>query len=677
MHFFSELTFGVCYYPEHWEEKLWAQDIDRMLQNGITMIRIAEFAWSKFELREGVFDYSFFDHFLDVVEQTEMKVIFCTPTATPPAWLTEKYPEVLTVDADGRQQKHGVRRHYNYNSPIYREKTRIIVEALAKHYCNRKCIIGWQIDNELNCVTNEFYSEADNKAFRDFLKQKYISLDTLNEAWGTVFWNQTYTEWEEIFLPRHAQRKACNPHLKLDSLRFYSESCIAYAKLQHDILAQYLPEDAFITTNGIFKHVDYARLQREAADFISYDCYPGFGYMEGSDEIHDRKFSLSFAMVRGCSKQIGVMEQQSGPGGWYNFRVAPTAKPGQLRLWTYQSIANGSDFVCYFRWRTCTFGTEIYWHGILGYDNRDNRRLKEIGDTIKEVQSIPKLGGSTYTAKVALLRDYDNEWDGETDVWHGPVRDYSQMEIGKALLAAHIPFTYVTISEETRQEDLAGFEIIFAPHMSIVDPVILEKIKVYVRNGGRFVSGARTGYKDLNGRCPMKIMPVDMNDLFGIEIREFTAVMPWEKQSALMGEEHLDMPKFCDMLTPIADTCRVMAVYEYDYYKGQAAVTENGFGKGYAYYYGAAFERKAVRAFLDRIGIKSPIQGKISAPEDCEIAIRSGEEEYVFLLNYAGEERTVTFHRPYQNMVNHEIYNGNYTLNKYDVLVLKKSEGSL
>ena len=251
MKYFNRLAMGTCYYPEHWDESLWLNDLQRMLKAGIGTIRIAEFAWNKFENEEGVFTFDFFDRFLDVVEQTDMKVIFCTPTATPPAWLTQKYPEVLQADQDGHIFYHGCRRHYNYNAPVYLEKTRIIVEELAQHYANRRCIVGWQIDNELNCQIGEFFSEADNAAFRVFLKEKYGTLNKLNEAWGTVFWNQTYTDWSQIYLPRHTPHNTSNPHLKLDSLRFYSESCISYCKLHYDILKKHLPKNVFVTTQEI------------------------------------------------------------------------------------------------------------------------------------------------------------------------------------------------------------------------------------------------------------------------------------------------------------------------------------------------------------------------------------------------------------------------------------------
>ncbi|MBQ7371131.1 MAG: beta-galactosidase, partial [Blautia sp.] len=168
----DRISLGTCYYPEHWDKKLWHEDLRRMKANGIFTIRIAEFAWNLVEPREGEFTFDFFDEFLDVAEEEGMRVIFGTPTATPPVWLTEKYPEVLNCRIDGVKYRHGMRRHYNYNSPMYQKLSARIVEKIAEHYGKRPCIVGWQVDNEINCETDVFYSESDTIAFREFLKEK-------------------------------------------------------------------------------------------------------------------------------------------------------------------------------------------------------------------------------------------------------------------------------------------------------------------------------------------------------------------------------------------------------------------------------------------------------------------------------------------------------------------------
>ena len=440
----EKLSLGTCYYPEHWDKKMWRDDLRRMKENGIFTIRIAEFAWNKVEPTEGEFTYEFFDEFLDVAEEEQMKVIFGTPTATPPVWLTEKYPEVLNCRLDGTPFYHGMRRHYNYNSPIYQELSARIVKKVAKHYGKRPCIVGWQIDNELNCEVDEFYSESDTLAFREFLKKKYKTLDALNEAWGTIVWNQTYTNWKEIYVPRTTVHDSTNPHQVLDYYRFISDSTIRFCKMQSDIIRKYKKPEDFITTNGIFGNVDNHKMEDECLDVLTYDSYPNFAYCliedpKHSDDLNDRKWSKNLSEVRSICPHFGIMEQQSGANGWNTRMEAPAPKPGQMTLWTMQSIAHGADYVSFFRWRTATVGTEIYWHGILDYDNRYNRKLAEVNRIWHRVQAIEGVTGAEYKAAFALVKDYDNVWDAQLDVWHERLMKKSEKEIFVAAQLSHTP----------------------------------------------------------------------------------------------------------------------------------------------------------------------------------------------------------------------------------------------
>lgn len=410
------LSLGVCYYPEHWDESLWPDDLRRMKEAGITRVRVFEFAWNLAEPEDGIYDFSLFDRFLNLAADMGVEVIMCTPTATPPAWLTAAYPEVLNADKDGNVMHHGHRRHYNYNSPVYQAYTRRIVEALGRRYGQHPAIVGWQLDNEINCEINDFYSEADRKAFRAYLRQKFGTLDKLNEAIGARFWNQTYTDWSQVDMERFSPHEHQNPHMRLLELRFISRSAVNYAKLQADTLRPFIG-DRFITTNGLFSHLDNFDMVNKALDFITYDSYPNFAYGdEGVNGRHsslrDRAWSWNLSLARALSPNFGIMEQQSGANGWDFSMLAPMPKPGQMTLWSMQSIAHGADYVSYFRWRTAPYGTEIYWHGLNDYDNRPNRRMAEVTAFGKRVRKLSGLAGSRYEAKVALVADYLNEWDG-------------------------------------------------------------------------------------------------------------------------------------------------------------------------------------------------------------------------------------------------------------------------
>ena len=674
----KRLVMGTCYYPEHWPEKLWREDLQRMLDTGIEVIRIAEFAWSKVEPTEGSYTYEFFDRFLDLAEEMGMKVIFCTPTATPPAWLTEKYPEVLNADIQGNLFRHGMRRHYNYNSPIYRKLCAQITEKFAAHYGSRKCIIGWQIDNELNCEKDLFYSESDTEAFRKFLQKKYGTLDSLNEAWGTVFWNQTYTAWEEIYVPRYTYSNSVNPHQVLDYIRLISESARSFAKLQSDIIRIYCKQGDFITTNGMFDHLDNHKLTEESLDFYTYDSYPDFAYGldmydEGEGELRDRKWSRNLSEVRSVSPIFGIMEQQSGACGWTTRLEAPTPRPGQITLWTMQSIAHGADYISYFRWRTATMGTEMYWHGILDYSGRDNRRLREIKQVHERMQAISEVAGSLYEAQVGILKDYDNNWDAEIDNWHRRVDQISQKSIYAAAQKTHTPLDYIYLTDSLRVTELQKYKVLFYPHATIMSEERAELLEEYVANGGTLVIGCRSGYKDLTGKCVMHKLPGLLAELTGTDIPEYSFIAPdagtvtvdWEGTT-------LEAAVFTDFLEAAGENARVKGTYTSDYYAGTPALICNQFGEGQAWYYGTAFTEEAAKVFLEKLGVAEPYVKLVELPAECEVAVRKkGSDRYFFILNYDKNPTRIDLYKEGINLYTGEIVSGKVELPGYGTLVLK------
>lgn len=674
----QRLVMGTCYYPEHWPEKLWKEDLLRMLDTGIEVIRIAEFAWNKVEPVEETFTFDFFDRFLDLADEVGMKVIFCTPTATPPAWLTEKYPEVLNADIKGNLFHHGMRRHYNYNSPIYRKFCARITEKFAAHYAGRKCIIGWQIDNELNCEEDFFYSESDTRAFRVFLQEKYGTLEHLNEAWGTVFWNQTYTDWEEIFVPRYTYRNSVNPHQVLDYIRLISESARSFAKLQSDIIRIYAKPGDFITTNGLFGHLDNHKMTEESLDFYTYDSYPDFGYCldmydENPKALRDRKWSRNLSEVRAISPVFGIMEQQSGACGWNTRLEAPTPRPGQITLWTMQSIAHGADFISYFRWRTCTMGTEMYWHGILDYSGRENRRLREIKQVHKLMDAIGEVAGSAYEAQVGILRDYDNIWDVEIDRWHQRVDSISQSSLFAAAQRSHTPVDYVYITDSLKSGEIKKYKVLFYPHATIMDEKRAKLLADYVAEGGILVVGCRSGYKDMTGKCVMDKLPGLLAPLTGTDIPEYSLIAPDAGKVTVDWEGTIfEAAVFTDLLEPIGERAEQKAIYTSDYYAGTCALVCNHYGKGQAWYYGSAFSEEAAGVFLHKLGVASPFRDFVEVPEECEIAVRRKDDQrYLFVLNYSKEPVQITFLKTGVDLYTKETMSGKRTLEGYETMVVK------
>ncbi|HIS57646.1 MAG TPA: beta-galactosidase [Candidatus Fimimorpha excrementavium] len=687
----DQITLGTCYYPEHWDSSLWRDDLIRMKEHGIQVVRIAEFAWNKFEPREGEFTIGWFDPFMKIAEEEGISVIFCTPTATPPAWLTEKYPEVLNADAQGLLYRHGLRRHYNYTSPKYWELSRRLIHKLAVHYCSYSNVIGWQLDNEINCEMAEFHAESDHKAFRDYMRMKFETLDNLNEKMGTTFWNQTYTDWEEIHLRRHTVGGFNNPHMELEGKRFISYAAYAFLKMQAEAIRPYLKEDQFITTNGIFPNVDYQRLVPEVLDFITYDNYPDFAYgmdanprQEGN--LKDRNSSFNLARVRSISPVFGIMEQQSGPGGWTGRILQPMPKPGQMRLWTMQAIAHGADYIGYFRWRTCGYGTEIYWHGLNDYSNGPNRRLEELKTIHEETVRLSDAGlaGARYQANYAILRDYDNDWDGAEDKMYGPLADKSMDGWFRAFQHNHIPFDFYYWRDETTAEELGQYEILIYPHPAILTRERADILMEYMKNGGTVIFGSRTGYKDEYGRCPMRPMPGFAGELCGVRVKDYTLLGPDDDMEYVSWEgDRMEAPWFNDVLEQ-KEGGEILAVFQNNYYDGEPALIRKQNGKGWGYYFGGGFSEDTANGFIQKLGMK-PVRGVSHVPAEVEAALRSktvmiqtdGTEvvrNYLFLLNYTKEEKTVELENKFEDVLSGETLTGQVKLPGYGVVCLMEEE---
>ena len=680
----SNFQLGVCYYPEQWAEGLWEDDFSRMRTLGFSVVRMAEFAWSIFEPSEGSFCFDFFDRVMDLAHRSGLRVILGTPTATPPAWLTAKYPEVLNVSQRGVAYHHGQRRHYTYNAPIYQELCQRIARQLSRHYANHPALLGWQIDNELNCEVDVFYTEADQRAFRIWLQARYGGLERLNEAWGTSFWNQTYTDWQQVFLTRLTPSNEPNPHQTLDEKRFFSDSAINFAQLQAEAIREF-DTTHWITTNGLFGHLDSHRLTRDVLDFFSYDSYPQFAHVEpdtGSEAFNallDRRWSWNLSVARGISPNFAVMEQQSGPGGWVSTFGQPTPKPGQMRLWTYQSIAHGADMLLYFRWRTAAYGSEIYWHGINDYSNRPNRRVAEAAQIGRELAIAgSSIVGSAYQAKIAIVKDYANDWDGELDNWYGPLAHQSTREWFTALQQSHIPADVLYFQSITTLADLSRYAYLVYAHPAIMTDSTAELLRAYVQQGGTLILGCRTGYKDSAGHCPMRPMPGPVAELCGITIEDFTRISSSQQAPSICWTGQttsLIADAFNEVIMVESEGVEVVATYNEDagYYAGKPALIRRPCGQGMVYYYGAAFNVGTARAMMHTLDLASPVNRQLTLSPEIELSIREDQRgnRLLFLLNYAGKPQLIQVHQAMTNLLSGETLEGEVSMAGYDVLLLR------
>ena len=677
---YNTFLYGVVYYPEQWPEERWESDLARIAATGMNVVRMGEGAWSVWEPEEGRYDFSMFDRALALCQKHGLSAIMGTPTYTPPAWLTERYPEVLRASFDGDRLVHGSRRHYNYTSPVYRAKSEAITEALARHYRDHPMVIGWQIDNELNCHLDVSFAESDHQAFRVWCRERYGTLEALNQAWGTAFWSQTYTDWDQVWLPRKTVTYQ-NPSLLLDFYRFTSDMTIRFGARQYQIIKAIAPHQ-FITHNAFqsMTNVDLPAFVQEAVDFISYDSYPEFKVcdLSLSADFRDRAESRLLSRMRGVSTKFVVLEQQSGPsgqiGGVLNGNpdyLHPTPKPGQMRLWCWNSIANGADGLLFFRWRSLPYGSEAHWNGLLYHDERNQWRLEEakrLGQEIKRLGAT--LRSTRCVSQAAILYDFDNESHARIERMTGKYRDSNELAVYQALSERHLSVDVRALSAIETGADLAGYKIVFFPHAHILTGTDVKPLREYVEAGGTLVFGCWSGYRNRNHWCYNADDKSFYESLTGVRVADFTVVTPGET-SALRFEHSgtsVPAPIFNEILAFAADDVGTLASYGSDYYAGHPGVTLHRLGAGRVVYFGTFFTPQNAATLLDALEIQDPLAAKVGIPSAIQATLRSnGEEQFCFLLNFTNKNQPVTFREAAFDLLEEQKLNGRIEIPPYGV----------
>ncbi|MCX7696058.1 MAG: beta-galactosidase [Caloramator sp.] len=626
--------FGVDYYPEHWPTQMMDKDIDRMVDMGVEVVRIGEFAWHIMEKKEGEYDFSFFDMVIEKLKKKGIKVIFGTPTATPPAWLINKYPEVLQRDENLMPKSFGGRRMYCYNNEIYREYTKKIVTQLVNHFKNEESIIAWQIDNEFGHEGSDLcFCDTCKREFRNYLKEKYVTIDNLNKAWGTVFWSQTYNTFDEIPLPLKTITYH-NPSMQLDYKRFMSRSINEYAKLQVDILRDVLGEKAVITTNiagGYFdKNFDHREMARNM-DVASYDNYPVWGGLK--EPITPANIAMDLDFIRGLKRQnFWIVEELMGAQGHTIIGYLP--RPNQAKMWAYQAVAHGAQSVLFFRYRTATFGTEEFCLGIIDQDNREGRKYREVKEFFKDVKEHKELLQSPIKSEIAFLYDYENIWAWKIQP-QSTAFNFKE-EMLKLYTAFYRHNTHIDVIDA--KDDFSGYKVVVLPVMMIVDEELKSKLEDFVKKGGTVVFTYRTSIKDRNNNLYLgKAMPCNLTELTGIEVEEIESLQ--EGQFAY-ADGKFGTTK-CSVMREMINAKEAEVLYRYQdkFYREKACITLNRFGEGEVYYIGTSADEEILSKIAEEIIVKNDIE-YYSTPYGVEVYTRYlNGKEYMFVMNHTEEEK--------------------------------------
>jgi beta-galactosidase len=524
----SKQRLGVCYYPEHWPESLWAEDARRMREIGVHFARIGEFAWSRLEPREGVYAFDWLERAIDALHRAGLEVVLGAPTATPPKWLVDKMPDMLALDARGLPRKFGSRRHYCFSHAGYARECERIVAALAKAFGERPGVAAWQTDNEFGCHdTVESYSVAARDAFRQWCAEKYKEIDVLNHAWGAVFWSMELSSFEEVELPNLTVTEP-NPAHRLDFQRFSSDQVAAFNRRQVEIIRRYSPGRTILHNfMGSFTAFDHFAVSKDL-DAAAWDNYP-LGYLERSaaDEAFKTRYmrigdpdfqAFHHDLYRACGRgRWWVMEQQPGAVNWAPWNPAP--RPGAVRLWTYEAFAGGAEVVSYFRWRQAPFAQEQMHEGLLLPNSEPNESYHDVAQISRELE---QLGAKveTYRSPVALIFDYESAWAWAIEPQG---QDFSYLAL---VLSFYRALRRLGLSVDVvppTPEAMADRKLTLAPGLFAARAELVEAL---AKSGAVVLLGPRSGSKTEDFQIPADLPPGRFRSLVDATVRRAESIRP-------------------------------------------------------------------------------------------------------------------------------------------------------
>jgi beta-galactosidase len=589
------MTIGVYYYPEAWPESQWERDIANIRKFGFEYIHLAEFAWAFMEPTEGNFQFGWLDKVIAIAQKNGLKVVLCTPSATPPVWLSRSHPEILMVNPEGRTMEPGSREQADWSSPVYRQYVERIDAKMAEHYGNNPTVWGWQLDNELSHYGQGIsYAPPSQLKFRSFLREKYGTIDRLNTDWGNAFWSQMYNSFDQIQMPNpRALVAGANPHAMLDVNRWFASEAADYLRFQASVLRRYV-KNQWVTTNFMmnFERVNPALSQNDL-DIMSFTMYPvsgglfrgELGYRMGDPAV----IGFTHDFLRNLGGGIeGPMELQPGQVNWAS--VNPWPLPGVIHSWIMRTFAQGGRLVCTYRYRQPLFGDELYHKTIVEPDGVTLAPGgKEFVQAIQEMQNIRKLyqpdaqePAELTARRTAFINNFENRWDmdnhPQTSRWN--TTDH-WMKYYRALKSVMAPVDVIT-----EDKDFSNYRYLVAPSYQLLDESLIARFRAYAENGGTLILTSRTGQKDRRGHIWEALWAQPIYDLIGAAIPKYDVLPNGRNGKVTAGGKTYEWGSWADIIEPRAGT-EVLATYSDQFYKGNAAAVSHKVGKGRVIYIGA------------------------------------------------------------------------------------------
>lgn len=675
---FPHFLHGGDYNPDQWKHmpEIWDEDMRLMKLAHCNVMSVGIFSWASLEPEEGKFEFGWLDTIMDKLAENGVYAILATPSGARPAWLAQKYPEVLRVLPNRQRILFGARHNHCYTSPVYREKTRLINQKLAERYKDHPALLAWHVSNEYG---GECHCELCQQAFREWLKKKYDNdLDKLNRAWWTSFWSHTYTDWDQIQSPAPHGEGSIHG-LNLDWKRFVTHQTVEFMKNEIAPLREITP-NVPVTTNfmGTYPGLNYWKFAPEL-DVISWDNYPRWHGEEPDWElaykvafVHDINRSLK------GGKPFMLMESTPSMTNW--MKVAKLKRPGMHLLSSIQAVAHGSDTVQYFQWRKSRGCVEKFHGAVVDHCGHENTRVfRDVAEVGKVLEKLDPIIGTTVRPEVAIIYDWENRW--AIDDMKGLIQDKKDYLL--TCQSHYRPFweNGVPVDVIDMDCDFSGYKLLIAPMLYMVRPGVAERIEKFVEEGGTFVTTYWSGIVDENDLCFLGGFPGPLRKVTGIWSEEIDSLYDHDVNHVVMKDGNplglkgeYEARELCDLIH--AETAEVLATYKDDFYAGRPALTVNSFGKGKAYY--IAFRNNGdfltdfYRALIAELKLKKVVDTEL--PQGVTAQMRTdGERVFVFILNFVPEERQVDLRdMRFKDMITEEDVTGCIVLPPYGVKILER-----
>lgn len=671
----GRLLHGGDYNPDQWLEypEVFEEDVRLMKEANVNCVSLGIFAWAVLEPEEGRYELDWMDHIITRLGEEGLQVVLATPSGAMPNWLTQKYPEVMQVQADGHRNLPGKRHNFCYTSPVMREKITSIDRVLAERFGRRDNVILWHISNELggNFGDSTCHCELCQEAFRQWLKKKYGTLENLNSAWWNHFWSHTYTDWSQIHSPG-PYGETTSTALVLDWRRFSTEQISSFCELEIKTVKE--ASDLPATTNfmDFFKGLDYNRMKK-GLDIISWDSYPF--WHEQKDEVPVAARTAANHSVMRALKKAPFLLMESTPSSISWRDSNPLKRPGMHMLSSMQAVAHGSDSVQYFQWRKGRGGYEKFHGAVLDHKNGSNtrtfREVTEVGARLDGLSG--KIDGTVNRPRAAIIFDWENWWAVEDT--QGPRLDLNYVE---CVLSHYRAFWEKGIEADLigMDEKLDGYQLVAAPLNYMYKSGYAERVREFVAGGGVFVTTYFSGMVNDTDLCFIGHQPLE--DVLGVVQEEIDAPSEeFENRFAYNGEEY-PARRMCEIVHA-KEGAEVLSVYERDFYAGCPTVTRNTFGKGEAYYLTAESDMDFLRAFysdlFDRAGLANALGAKL--PYGVTVTERSGADGkgVVFVMNFRNEPVCIDGVGKWTDAESGVVYEGKLELGALQCAVLDKQAG--